>query len=82
MSSEVAGNLVWGTVFVVGGALLAFNIAHLRDRYTTFLNRPGVPRAWRRGRMNEPRTARAFGLLFFFGGLVIIGVALLTWLGH
>jgi hypothetical protein len=81
MSPEIAWNLVWGAIFGVGGALLAFNIAHARDRYTAYLNRPDVPRAWRRTRMNDPRYARAFGFLFLCGGVLIILVALLTAVG-
>ena len=81
MTPEIAWNLVWGTMFAVGGAFLAFNIAHVRDRYTTYLNRPDVPSAWRRTRMNHPRYARAFGLLFLGGGALIVGIALLTALG-
>jgi hypothetical protein len=83
VSNEVAWNLAWGTVFAVVGAPFAFNIARARDRYTTFLNRPDVPRFWRGyGRMNDPRYARAFGFLFFFGGVLIVGVAIVTMLGH
>lgn len=61
--------------------MLAFNMAHIRDRDTTYLDRPDVPRAWRRTRMDDPRYARAFGLLFFGGGALIVGIALLTALG-
>jgi hypothetical protein len=83
VSDDVAVNLAWGTIFAVGGALLAFNIASVRDRYTAFLNRPDTPRFWRGpGRMNDPRYARAFGFLFFIGGVLIVGVAILTMLGH
>jgi hypothetical protein len=83
VSNEVAGNLVWGTAFAVVGALFAFNIARVRDRYTTFLNRPETHWLWRgHGRMNDPRYARAFCFLIFFGGVLIVGVAVLTMLGH
>ena len=81
MTPEIAWNLAVGIVFAVGGGLLAFNFAHIRDRYTTFLNRPNVPRAWRRTRMNDPQYATAFGFLFLCGGVLISGVALLTVMG-
>jgi hypothetical protein len=82
VSSALAWNLLWGVGFGLGGALLAFNIGHARDRYVTFVNRPDAPRAWRRGRMNEPQGVRAIGFLFLFGGVLIGGVAVLTMLGH
>jgi len=83
VSYEVLENLAWGTIFTVGGALLAFNIARVRDRYTAFLNRPDVPRFWRGpGRMHDPRYARAFGFVFFFGGVLVVAAAVLTMLGH
>jgi hypothetical protein len=82
VSSVVAWHLVWGVGFGVGGAVPAFNIGHARDRYVSFVNRPDSPRAWRRGRMNEPQGVRAIGFLFLFGGVLISGVAVLTMLGH
>jgi hypothetical protein len=73
----LALDLMLGIVFTTGGALLAFNIARARDRYTAFLAGPDIPRAWRRSRINEPRFARAYGFLFLFGGLLLLLAAAL-----
>jgi hypothetical protein len=82
VSYEVAMNLIFGAVFATGGSLLAFNIAGARDRYTSFLARPDVPRAWgRRSRMDQPKYATAYGFMFLAGGVLILFVAFLRLLG-
>jgi hypothetical protein len=77
VNSDVAMDLVSGVVFATGGSLLAFNIAHARDRYTSFLARPDVPRAWRRSRIDQPKFARAYGFMFLGGGILLLLVAFL-----
>jgi len=74
---DVALDLISGAVFTTGGSLLAFNIAHARDRYTSFLARPDVPRAWRRSRIDQPKFARAYGFMFLAGGVLLLFVAFL-----
>jgi len=74
---DVALDLISGAVFTTGGSLLAFNIAHARDRYTSFLARPDVPRAWRRSRIDQPKFARAYGFMFLAGGALLLFVAFL-----
>ena len=82
MNYDVALDLISGAVFTTGGALLAFNIAGARDRYTSFLARPEVPRAWgRRSRMHQPKYARAYGYMFLTGGVLLLFVAFLRLLG-
>ena len=83
MTYDVAMDLIFGAVFTTGGSLLAFNIARARDRYTSFLARPDVPRAWgRRSRMDQPRYARAYGFMFLTGGVLILFVTFLRLLGR
>jgi hypothetical protein len=80
---DVAMNLIFGAVFATGGSLLAFNIAGARDRYTSFLARPDVPRAWeRRSRMDQPKYAMAYGFTFLGGGVLLLLVAFLRLLGR
>jgi hypothetical protein len=71
-------DLAVGILFIGGGSLLAFNIAHARDRYTTFLARPDVPRAWRRSRIDQPKFAKAYGFMFLAVGILPLFVALLA----
>jgi hypothetical protein len=78
VNSDVALDLMFGVVFTVGGSLLAFNIGRARDRYTAFLARPDIPRAWRRSRMDQPKFAKAYGFMFLAAGVLLLFLALLT----
>jgi hypothetical protein len=70
-------DFVAGAIGIVGGGSLAFNIGGARDRYIAFLSLPDTPRAWRGYvRLNEPRSARLVGFVFFAFGvlLVVVGI--------
>jgi hypothetical protein len=76
MDLTVAMDLAFGLLFGIAGGFLAFNVAGARDRYTAFLNRPDIPHAWRRSRINEPRFAGAYGLMFLGGGIALCVAAI------
>lgn len=78
MTYSVFLDFAFGIIFIAGGALLAFNISRARDRYSEFLHKPNVPRAWRRSRIDEPRFATAYGLMFLSGGLLLVVVAVVA----
>ena len=82
MISDLPLALAAGVVFITGGALLAFNIAGARDRYTAFLARPDTPRAWRRSRIDQPKFAQAYGFMFLTGGVLMLLVGLLGLFRH
>jgi hypothetical protein len=82
VNSDVGLDLIFGAVFTTGGSLLAFNIARARDRYTSFLARPDIPRAWKRSRIDQPRFARAYGFMFLAAGVLLLLLAFLRLLGR